>query len=172
MISEAALTAPFLFEKWLESQRPLMKPPVGNRLLWRNTDFIVMVVSGPNDRTDFHINPGEEIFFQIEGDISLRIQENGTFRDIPIRQGEIFLLPPGIPHSPKRPSQTLGIVVEKQRPAGKLDSLVWYCEQCVTPTYQETFQLTDIETQFGPVFARYNSDPSHKRCKHCDGSIQ
>src|SRR5262245_34540926 len=98
--------APFHLQRWIDDNRHLLKPPVGNKMLW-NGDFMVMVVGGPNQRADFHVNPGEELFYQLEGDIVLRIMEDGKPQDIPIKQGELFLLPAGIPHSPQRPAGTV-----------------------------------------------------------------
>lgn len=94
------LPIPINFMQWIEDHRELLKPPVGNQVVWQDTEFIIMVVGGPNTRKDYHINQGEEFFYQLEGDITLRVIEQGQPRDLPIRQGEIFLLPGNVPHSP------------------------------------------------------------------------
>src|SRR5438046_371138 len=99
---------PFNLKAWIDEHRDLLKPPVGNALIW-NSDFMVMVVGGPNQRSDFHVNPGEELYYQVEGDIVLRVRESDGVRDIPIRQGDIFLLPAHVPHSPQRPANTVGL---------------------------------------------------------------
>src|SRR4029077_20349465 len=101
-------------QAWIAENRHLLKPPVGNKMLWSG-NLMIMVVGGPNQRTDYHVNPGEELFYQVEGDIVLKVREDGKARDIPIRQGEIFLLPAGIPHSPRRPANTVGLVIEHAR---------------------------------------------------------
>ena len=106
---------PINFKKWIDEHRHLLKPPVGNQQVWEDREFIVMVVGGPNSRTDFHINEGEEFFYQVEGDINLRVIEDGKPTDLPIREGEIFLLPPRVPHSPQRPAGTVGLVIERKR---------------------------------------------------------
>ena len=110
-----ALSA-FNLHEWIDEHRHLLKPPVGNAQLWKeeNPDFIVMIVGGPNTRKDYHVDESEEFFYQVEGDITLKIVEDGEFRDVHIRQGEVFLLPPGIPHSPQRPADTIGLVVERK----------------------------------------------------------
>ena len=107
-----------------------MKPPVGNKCVYEDSDFIVMVVGGPNSRKDYHFDESEEFFYQVEGDITLKVIENDKPRDIPIRQGEIFLLPPHVPHSPQRPANTVGLVIERKRTPGELDGFQWYCEKC------------------------------------------
>jgi 3-hydroxyanthranilate 3,4-dioxygenase len=125
-----------------------------------------MVVGGPNSRTDYHINSGEEFFYQIEGDIVLRVIDEGKPKDVPIKEGEIFLLPPNMPHSPRRPANTVGLVIERQRQEGEQDGFVWLCENCDEKLYEERFHLTDIVKQFPPIFERfYNSDNS--TCKKC-----
>src|SRR5262245_56404847 len=106
-----AQLAPFNRQGWIEEHRHLLKPPVGNACIW-NSNFLVMVVGGPNQRTDYHINPGEELFYQVEGDIVLKVMDDGKPRDIPIKQGEIFLLPAKLPHSHQQRPNTMGLVVE------------------------------------------------------------
>src|SRR5436309_2212905 len=121
--------APLNLHGWIAEHRHLLKPPVGNACIW-NSGFLVMVVGGPNQRTDFHVNPGEELFYQVEGDIVLRIVEDGKSRDMPIKEGEIFLLPPGVPHSPQRPAGTVGLVVEQPKASRENHHLRWYCKSC------------------------------------------
>ena len=160
-------TSPLNFHKWIDENRHLLKPPVGNKLIWKDTEFIVMVVGGPNARTDFHVNQGEEFFYQIEGNMTLRlIDPQGRIKDIRIRQGEIFLLPGGTPHSPQREANGVGLVIERRRREGELDGLQWYCEKCNHQLYEEKFVLTNIETQFPAVFERYYNS-SHTTCKNC-----
>ena len=108
------LRTPLNFQRWIDEHRHLFKPPVGNKMVWEDSDFIIMVV-GSNTRRDFHVNEGEEFFHQIEGDIVLKVQDEGKIVDIPIKQGEIFLLPPRVPHSPRRPENTVGLVIEQKR---------------------------------------------------------
>jgi len=158
---------PLHFKKWIDEHRHLLKPPVGNQLVWQDRDFIVMVVGGPNSRTDFHIDESEEFFYQVEGDITLRVIEDGKPVDIPIREGEIFLLPPRVPHSPQRPAGTVGLVIERKRREGELDGFVWFCSQCDTKLYEEFLQVTNIVTQLPPLFERFYDNPEHCTCKQC-----
>jgi 3-hydroxyanthranilate 3,4-dioxygenase len=125
------------------------------------------VVGGPNARTDFHVDEGEEFFYQLEGDITLRVMEDGKRRDIPIRAGDIFLLPPRVPHSPQRPPGTVGLVIERKRTAQELDGFVWYCEKCGNKLYEEFFHLDNIVTQLPPVFDRFYSSEANLTCKSC-----
>lgn len=155
------------FRQWIDEHRHLLKPPVGNKQVWQDGEFIVMVVGGPNERSDFHYNPTPEFFYQIEGDMNLRIRYDEQFQDIPIREGEIFLLPSGVPHSPQRKANTVGLVIEQQRPEGAEDGLIWFCEACGNTLYTEMFRLTNVETQFPPVFDRFYSDEAHRTCKRC-----
>jgi 3-hydroxyanthranilate 3,4-dioxygenase len=162
-----ALMPPFNFKKWIEEHRHLLKPPVGNQMVWKDRDFIVMVVGGPNSRTDFHIDESEEFFYQLEGDINLRIIEDGKPRDLPIREGDIFLLPPKVPHSPQRPAGTVGLVIERRRQPHELDGFAWFCPQCDNKLYEEFLHVSNIVTQLPPVFDRFYSDPVNCTCKKC-----
>jgi 3-hydroxyanthranilate 3,4-dioxygenase len=163
--------APFNLNAWIEEHRPLLKPPVGNALIW-NENFMVMVVGGPNQRSDFHVNPGEELFYQVEGDIVLRVMEDGQARDIPIRQGDIFLLPAGIPHSPQRPANTVGLVVEHRRAAGANDHLRWYCPRCGAVLYDAEFHLVDLGKQLRPIIEYFNGHEEVRTCKQCQAVMQ
>jgi 3-hydroxyanthranilate 3,4-dioxygenase len=158
---------PFDFKQWIESHRHLLKPPVGNRRVYPDGDFIIMVVGGPNVRSDFHVDPGEEFFYQLEGNMVLRTVQEGRIVDVPIREGEIFLLPAHLPHSPQRQANTVGVVIERRRRPGERDGLQWYCEHCGHKLYEEFFELTDIESQFAPVFDRFYDNPAHRTCRQC-----
>src|SRR5690606_32628863 len=124
-----ALTA-FNFRAWIDQNREFLKPPVCNRRVFRHSEFIIMVVGGPNARNDYHDDPGEEFFYQLEGDMVLRTMQESGRVDIPIREGEILLLPPRVPHSPQRYANTVGLVVERQRRADEQDGFLWYCDHC------------------------------------------
>ena len=154
-------------KRWIDENRQWLKPPVGNKLVFEDAEFIVMVVGGPNARKDYHVDDGEEFFYQVEGDIVVRVVENGAPRDIPIRQGEIFLLPPLVPHSPQRPANTVGLVIERKRAEGELDGFQWYCEQCGTKLYEEFVHITDIVRQLPPIFERFYSNDQNCTCKRC-----
>lgn len=158
---------PLNFRQWIEENRHFLKPPVGNRLIWENREFMVMVVGGPNQREDFHINEGEEFFYQVEGDITLRVLEAGKPKAVRIREGDIFLLPPKVPHSPQRPAGTVGLVLERKRRPEEKDGFRWICRGCGEKLYEEFLHVTDIVTQLPPVFDRYYSDPAHTTCRSC-----
>jgi len=161
------LMPPINFRQWIEDHRDHLEPPVCNKVIWEDADFICMVVGGPNSRSDYHYDEGPEFFYQVEGDMLLKVIEDGAPRDIRIAEGEVFLLPPRVPHSPQRFDNTVGLVIERKRLANELDGLMWYCAQCNEKLYEEYFHLTDIETQLPPVFDRYFSDEAHRRCDSC-----
>ena len=165
------LPNPINLPAWIEEHRHLLKPPVGNKVV-HDGDFIVMVVGGPNQRTDYHWDEGAEWFHQLEGEMVLRIQEDDgsgrlAVRDIPIRAGESFLLPPRVPHSPQRMPDSIGMVIERKRLAHEDDGLMWFCEACNEKIYEEYFHLVDIENDFPPVFDRFYSSREHRTCKAC-----
>ena len=160
------LPNPINLQAWIEDHRHLLKPPVGNKVIQAG-DFIVMVVGGPNARTDYHWDEGGEWFHQLEGEMVLRIQEDGAVRDIPIRTGETFLLPPRVPHSPQRMPGSIGLVIERRRLANEDDGLLWFCEQCNAKVYEAYFHLHDIEQDFPPVFDRFYSSLERRTCKAC-----
>jgi 3-hydroxyanthranilate 3,4-dioxygenase len=161
------ITRPFNFKKWIDENRHLLKPPVNNKVVYRDAEFIIMVVGGPNSRKDFHYNESEEFFYQLEGNVTVRIQEDGKAIDVPINEGEIFLLPPRVPHNPMRGPNTIGLVIERKRREGEKDGLLWFCEKCNAKVFEEYFTLTDIASQFQTVFAKYYGDENLRTCKSC-----
>ena len=164
--------SPHNLKAWVEENRHLLKPPVGNKMVWQDRDFLVMVVGGPNQRKDFHIEDGEEFFYQIEGDITLRVMENGKPRDIPIREGEIFLLPAGVPHSPQRPAGTVGMVIERRRHDDEDDHLRWYCDKCGEILFDSKFHLVDLGKQLKPIIEEFYGREDLRTCKKCGTVMQ
>ena len=158
---------PLNFKKWIDENRHLLKPPIGNKVVYKDMDFIIMAVGGPNSRKDYHFNEGEEFYYQLEGDIEVGIQEDGKAKTIPIKEGEIFLLPKRVPHSPRRGPNTVGLVVEYTKRHGEKDGLQWYCEKCNNKLYDEYFPLTNIMTQFQEVFDRFYGNKEFRTCKKC-----
>jgi 3-hydroxyanthranilate 3,4-dioxygenase len=160
------LPAPLNLQAWIDEHRHLLKPPVGNKCIY-DGDFIVMIVGGPNQRTDYHWDEGAEWFYQLEGEMVLRIQEDGAVRDIPIKAGETFLLPPRVPHSPQRMPDSIGLVIERKRLPHELDGLMWFCERCNDKLYEEFFPLQNVETDFFAVFERFYTSHEHRTCRNC-----
>jgi 3-hydroxyanthranilate 3,4-dioxygenase len=164
------IAAPFNLQQWIHEHRDLLKPPVGNQCIYKDAEnFIVMVVGGPNQRKDYHYNESEELYFQVEGDMVLKIIEDGVPRDIPIRQGDLFLLPPKTPHSPRRPAHTVGLVIEKIREDRELekDAFMWFCEACGNKLYEEFAFVENIVTQLPPIMNRFYGNPDLCTCKQC-----
>jgi 3-hydroxyanthranilate 3,4-dioxygenase len=160
------LTA-FNLQRWIDDHRHLLRPPVCNKQVFGASDFIIMVVGGPNVRKDFHDDPGEEFFYQLEGDMLLRTMQAGRRVDVPIRQGEVLLLPARVPHSPQRYAGTVGLVIERKRRPGEADGFLWFCERCDARLYAEYLAVTDIEADLPPVFDRFWGNPEHTTCRSC-----
>ena len=163
----------FNFQGWIEEHRHLLKPPVCNQQVFEDNDFIVMVVGGPNNRKDYHYNETPEFFYQVEGDMVLKIIDaHGKMIDVEINEGDIYLLPAKVPHSPQRKENTVGLVIEYPRSKGMLDALEWYCENCGTALYREEFALDNIETDMPIIFDRFYSDKQECTCDSCGTIMQ
>ena len=158
---------PLNFHRWIEEHRHLLVPPVGNAQVYEDTEFIIMVVGGPNSRKDYHIDPGEEFFYQLEGEMVLKIVEGSEFRDIHLGAGDIFLLPADVPHSPQRMAGGVGLVIERKRRPGEQDGLRWYCEACHAVLYEEFFHLTDITKELAPAMAKFMASEALRTCGGC-----
>ncbi len=163
-----AIRRPFNLKQWISDNRDLLKPPVGNKNLYADAgDYIVMIVGGPNARKDYHYNETEELFYQIEGDIKVTIQEDGKPVEIPIREGEMFLLPARVPHQPARPANSVGLVIECKRINNEEDGLMWFCENCNNLLKEYKFHLTNIEKDFLPRFKEFYGSEASRTCSSC-----
>lgn len=162
---------PINIHHWIERHREYLKPPVCNKLVFKENGFIIMVVGGPNTRKDYHYEEGPEFFYQIEGDMVLKIiNSSGVPEDVTIKEGEFFLLPAKIPHSPQRFENTVGLVVERTRLEGEMDGLMWYCDHCNTKLFEKYFVLENIEKDLPKVFEEFYSSENNRTCKNC-GSV-
>jgi 3-hydroxyanthranilate 3,4-dioxygenase len=167
------ITRPFNLKQWIDEHRHLLKPPVGNQQVYKVADdFIVMVVGGPNSRKDFHYNQTEELFYQLEGDVAVKIVEDGRIVEIPIREGDMFLLPGKVPHSPQRGANTIGLVIEKVRNPEEIDGFMWFCENCHEKLYEEYMKVDDIVAQLPPVMNAFYSSEEKRTCKKCGTVMQ
>jgi len=163
---------PINFMKWINDNRELLKPPVCNKVVWEDSEFIIMVVGGPNSRKDYHVDIEEEFFYQIEGDMILKVIENNKPVDIHIKEGEIFLLPANIPHSPQRFKNTVGLVVEKKRKPSDLDGFQWYCDNCFSLLHENFTQVSNIVTQLPIIFDDFWNNDDHRTCKKCNHFLE
>lgn len=163
------LRKPFNLNAWIAENRHLLKPPVANKNLYpEGSDYIVMVVGGPNARKDYHYNETEELFYQLEGHITVRIQQNGKPIDLHLGPGDMFLLPAGIPHSPIRSEFSVGLVIERVREnKGYRDGLLWFCEKCNNKLHEVYFELHDIEKDFLPHFREFYGSEALRTCDYC-----
>ena len=161
---------PFNLMAWIEEHRGELTPPVANKQVWREADMIVMIVGGGNQRNDFHEDPREEFFFQIKGDMNLWIwPEHGSAPfEMPIREGEVYLLPPRLRHSPQRPDpDSIGLVVEYQRSVGELDAFEWACPACAHLVHRVEVQVQAIDEDLPPLFAAFHADKDARTCQNC-----
>lgn len=163
------IAKPFNLLKWIKENKALLQPPVSNKNLYLDAeDYIVMIVGGPNDRNDYHYNETEELFYQLEGDITIYIQEEGQKKEMKLSAGDLYLHPAKVPHSPVRSADSVGLVIERKR-AGKgfKDGLLWFCDQCNHPLHSVYFELQNIEQDFLPLFKAFNASDELRTCKSC-----
>jgi 3-hydroxyanthranilate 3,4-dioxygenase len=160
--------SPLHLMRWIADNPRLFRPPVANKEVFPESEFIFQIVRGPNARNDFHIDPGDEIFYQLRGDITVEfIDGDGKRRAAPVREGEVFLCPAGTPHCPVRPPDTWGLVIERKRRADELDRLAWFCDRCQEKLHEVAFSLENIETQLGEAIDRFNGDERLRTCRRC-----
>jgi 3-hydroxyanthranilate 3,4-dioxygenase len=176
-----SIAMPFNLHAWIDEHRHLLKPPVCNKQIFEQDNFIVMIVGGPNNRKDYHYNETPELFYQIEGEMVLSVIEGAienndhhdpeNFHDIKIKAGEIFLLPPKMLHSPQRFENSVGLVVEQKRAHKQEDALYWFCPDCKSQLYTEAFCLDNIETDLPKVFTRFYNTPANCTCQKCGTTV-
>jgi 3-hydroxyanthranilate 3,4-dioxygenase len=158
----------FNFQKWIDEHQHLLKPPVGNRQIWEDAGLIVTVVGGPNERTDFHDDPAEEFFYQLKGNMVLKVVEDGKHYEVPVREGDIFLLPPHVRHSPQRPQEgSVGLVIELKRREDQIDGFEWYCFECRNLLHRVEINLKNIVKDLPPLYDAFYANEPARKCKQC-----
>ena len=162
---------PFGLWSWIEENRAAFEPPVGNKVIWDDSQFTAMIVRGPNARRDFHIDPSDEIFYMLRGDMVLEYLEDGRRRSRTIREGEMFLVPSMTPHSPHRPADTWGLVIEIKRSPAQAESLVWFCDRCDATLHEVTMHVADIERELKGAIERFDTSRELRTCRAC-GHVQ
>ena len=164
-----AVTPPFNLNNWVAENKHLLKPPVGNKNIYIDSqDYIVMIVAGPNARKDYHYNETEELFYQLEGSIKVAIQDEGERREFTLNAGDMYLHPARTPHSPSRSENSIGLVVERKRAGQNLkDGLLWFCDNCNHKLYEVYFPLNDIEEDFLPHFDHFYNSEELRTCDKC-----
>ncbi|MDI9776366.1 MULTISPECIES: 3-hydroxyanthranilate 3,4-dioxygenase [Pseudomonas] len=162
-------SAPFNFNRWIEEHAHLLKPPVNNQQIWQDSDYMVTVVGGPNQRTDFHDDPVEEFFYQFKGNAYLNVWDRGRYERVDLKEGDIYLMAPHVIHSPQRPEPgSLCLVVEHRRPEGQSDALQWSCAHCGTVVRRYELRLKSIVADLPPVYDRfYTTTDEERRCPGC-----
>ncbi|XP_021362562.1 3-hydroxyanthranilate 3,4-dioxygenase-like [Mizuhopecten yessoensis] len=162
------VTAPVLnnTDKWIEENQKFFLPPVCNKMMHNEGQMKLFYVGGPNQRKDYHIEEGEELFYMIKGDMCLKVVEQNQHKDVHIKEGEIFLLPARVAHSPQRQANTIGMVIERDRAETEKDGLRYYIEEngasTLTTLYEEWFHCEDLGSQLGPIIKRYFASEQHK----------
>ncbi|MCA9254848.1 MAG: 3-hydroxyanthranilate 3,4-dioxygenase [Phycisphaerales bacterium] len=161
-----SIISPVNLKQWVEENRHHLKPPVGNKVVWQDETFIIMVVGGPNARKDYHVNETSEFFYQVQGDITVGIihPDTGKPEEVVIREGEIFLLPPKVPHSPRRPANTVGVVVEQTREPHHIDKLQFYSDDTHELVYEAEFKLENIAVDLKRIMEEFWSNEDLRRC--------
>lgn len=164
-----AIPAPFNLNAWIDENRALLKPPVGNKNLYQESgDYIVMIVAGPNARKDYHYNETEELFYQLEGQIEVHIQEDGQKKTMKLGPGDMYLHPACVPHSPVRHENSLGLVIERKRKHLNMrDGLMWFCDNCNHKLHEVFFPLNNIEKDFLKHFKDFYGDRNKRTCSNC-----
>lgn len=159
----------FDLRRWVEDRAHQFAPPVGNLEIWRGNDQLTFMISmGPNARNDFHINPSEEIFYQIQGSIRVDWRTaDGSVKSVAVGSGEVLRLPAMVPHCPLRPAGTWGIVIQRARLEGEEDGIRWYCPSCGGAVHEAWFGMHDIGAQVKDVLAEFNGDMALRTCKSC-----
>lgn len=163
------LPAAIDFEAWIAEHRHLLRPPVGNRQLFpAGADFITMVVGGPNQRTDYHVDPYEEFFFQVKGNMHVNVMTADGPARVDIREGQMWVLPRRVPHSPQRPEEgSIGLVIERVREEGTLEAFRWYCPACHALVHEVELQVRDIVADLPPLFEAFYASADARTCPRC-----
>lgn len=159
---------PFNLNRWIATRMAGDQGTVGNKEVFRQSDFIFQIIKGPNRRNDYHMDPYDEIFYQLEGTAFVVYRDAEDREQVAtLRAGDVLLIAAFTPHSPRRPPDSIGLVVERPRAAHELDGLRWYCEGCGRRLEDLWLPCQDIEVQLKQALDAFNTDLARRTCKHC-----
>jgi 3-hydroxyanthranilate 3,4-dioxygenase len=161
------LALPFSLDTWIDENMPRALGAIGNKEVFKGSDFIFQIIKGPNARNDFHIDPFDEIFYQLRGHIFLHVIDGGSERRLRIAEGEVFILPKNVYHSPRRPPDSIGLVLERPRGPSELDGIAWFCPACANRLHEVEFWCDDIEKGFADAIGAFNADVGLRTCGKC-----
>ena len=165
--------SPIHLMSWIAQNHDAFQPPVANKEVFPESEFIYQIIRGPNARNDFHIDPGDEIFCQLTGDIVVQyIDGEGKRRDAPVREGEVMLCRAGTPHCPIRPAGTWGLVIERKRRPDELDRLAWFCERCEAKLHEVSFSCQNIEVELRAAIETFNASEVLRTCGTCGAVLR
>ena len=168
LIKNVSALKGFNFQQWIDEHQHLLKPPVNNKIVFENADLMVTVVGGPNERFDYHVDPVEEFFYQMKGNAFLRVMTQEGPQEVHLKEGDVFLLPAFVRHSPQRPEEgSICLVIEPKRPEGKVDAFEWYCQSCNHLVHRAELILKDISKDLQPAFKAFANDESLRKCPSC-----
>ncbi len=157
---------------WIDENQDAFQPPVGNKVVWEDSQFTAMVVRGPNARRDFHLDPFDEIFYQLRGDIVVEyLEPDGQRQSAIVQEGDLFLVPAMVGHSPHRPADSWGLVIEIKRSPEHVESLLWLCDRCGAKIHEATMYVANIETELKAAIERFDADEQLRTCSSC-GYVQ
>jgi len=159
----------FNLQKWIDENRGDWGQ---RRVIWQDSDFIAFVTRGPNRRKDYHINPGDEIFYQLEGELNLHYLKDNKHELAKLKAGEIFLLPKNMPHSPRRADGSWTFVVERKRGKGEIDRFIWACEECGNKLYETEVRFDDPGDAVKKATDSLKADPALATCKNCGTALE
>ena len=162
----------FNLQQWIEDNKATFSGPVANKEVFPQSEFVFQIVRGPNARNDFHLDPGDEIFYQLRGTIRVDVVEDGKRRQNILHEGDVLLVPAGVAHSPLRPAGSWGLVVERKRHPGELDGILWFCDRCDTKLYERSFPCDNIETEIRSAIEDFYGSAEHRTCKQCGAVLE
>jgi len=162
----------FNLEQWIADNQASFSGPVANKEVFPQSEFIFQIIRGPNARNDFHIDPGDEIFYQLKGAIRVDVVEDGRRKQNILNEGDVLLVPAGVPHSPLRPAGSWGLVVERKRRLDELDGILWFCEQCNAELYRRNFDCRNIETEIRSAIDDFYAMEEQRTCRQCGAVLQ
>jgi 3-hydroxyanthranilate 3,4-dioxygenase len=140
-----------------------------NSILWQEADSLAFVARGREYRSEFHVDPSDEIMYMVKGDMALHhITPDGKRQVTMLRQGEIMHCPAGTPHSPRFAPDSLVLVIERKRKAGEKDRFLWFCEACDAKLFETERHVADYrEDPVSRAYEEFYGSEQHRTCKAC-----
>jgi 3-hydroxyanthranilate 3,4-dioxygenase len=153
----------------MEVGRQLSESGKQVNVLWQEAESLAFVARGRDYRSEFHINPADELMYQVKGTMQLHYRTPDGKEEVAVLdEGAVIFTPAGTPHSPRFPSDAYALIVERKRRPGEIDRFQWFCARCDNLLHEEEFVVADYrDDPVSQAYRNFYTSLAARTCARC-----